>query len=171
MALQMKIPLSPWLFVVYCRCEGEVNGAIVGFCREEDLALLDDDSLAHFLDAVVTVRQRRRNLYRQFDNDTMMVDHKESTSIVASLNSKLVVDCWASIAALKEGFMRNQGQLLKAYGPKSLSLHNQYKICRSELISAISSRPFSNADDYHDTYPRRTMVQIPREQATQNIQR
>jgi hypothetical protein len=51
----MKITLSPWLSVVYCRCEGGGNEAIVGFCREEDLALLGDDSLAHFLDAVVTV--------------------------------------------------------------------------------------------------------------------
>ncbi len=45
MAFQMKIPLSPWLSEVYCHWEGGVNGAIVGFCRDEDLALLGDDSL------------------------------------------------------------------------------------------------------------------------------
>jgi hypothetical protein len=55
MAVAIEIPLSPWLSVVYCRCEGGANGAIVGFCREEDLALLGDASLANFLDAVVAV--------------------------------------------------------------------------------------------------------------------
>jgi hypothetical protein len=58
-----------------------------------------------------------------------------------------------------DGFMRNQGHPLKAQRPKSLSLHNLDKIRRTQLISAISSRPFSNADDYHDTYHRRTLVQ------------
>ena len=38
--------------------------------------------------------------------------------------------------ALTEGFMWNQGHVLKAHRPKSLSLNNQYKIRTTFLISA-----------------------------------
>jgi hypothetical protein len=33
MAVEMKIPLSPWLSVVYCCCEGGGNEAIIGFLK------------------------------------------------------------------------------------------------------------------------------------------
>jgi hypothetical protein len=49
--------------------------------------------------------------------------------------------------------MGNQGHPPKALGSQSLSLHNQYKITRTDLISARSSRPLSNIDEYHDIWP------------------
>jgi nitrate reductase cytochrome c-type subunit len=90
----------------------------------------------------------RRSLVQAYANQPPKIHHAENH------NGQTTVP-----VALTDGFMQNQGHHLKAQQPKSFSLHNQYKIRRTELILAIASRPFSNADDYHDTHHRRTLVQ------------
>ena len=56
--------------------------------------------------------------------------------------------CWnVHLAALTDGFMRNQAHPSKAKRLESLNVHNVYSPTRNELISARWSRPLSNIDE------------------------
>ena len=75
-------------------------------------------------------------LVQSYDNQQQQKHNREETQ-------------WPKgrLAAFTDGFRRNQAHPSKAQRPESLSLTYQYKIPRTELISARWSRPLSNIDE------------------------